>query len=131
MLDPRMAEEPELMLPGNIPEEVFDILFIESHALLNSVDGSNVIHLALDELTNIVVDILRIYDLYDLYKDNVGGLLVMYASWIILESLRRSEEIDMKACSFEMLFNNEVLMQALSTHHEAFEKTIQTINVKS
>ena len=131
MLDPRMAEEPELMLPGNIPEEVFDILFIESHALLNSVDSSNVIHLALDELTNIVVDILRMYDLYDLYKDNVGALLVMYASWIILESLRRAEEIDMEACSFDMLFNNEALMQALETHHEAFEKTIQTIHLKS
>lgn len=127
MLDPQMEHKPELMLPCNIPEELFDILFVQSHALLNSIQSESISSLVVNELTNMVVDILRVYDLYELYKDNLAGLIVMYASWIILESLRRSESIDEDPVSFEHLFDNDKLMLVIEKHKEAFEKTIQTI----
>ena len=127
MLDQRMENEPELMLPSNIPEELFDRLFLESHALLNSVDKTKMEQLDVNLLTNIVSDILRVYDIYELYKDNIAALVVMYASWIILESLKREEKIDFPSCSFDTIFDNDLLMETLETHHLAFEKHIQTV----
>jgi len=127
MIDPRMEEEPELMLPCNIPEDLFDMLFIESHALLNSVDASKEVHIEVNLLTNIVSDILRVYDIYELYKDNIAALVVMYASWIILESLRREETIEFESCSFDTIFDNDRLMESLEQHHAAFEKHIQNV----
>jgi hypothetical protein len=129
MLDPNMENEPELMLPCNIPEDMFDILFVQSHALLNSIESKDVQSLVVDELTNLVSDILRIYDIYDLYKDNMAALVVMYASWIILESLQRSGEIDEESTDFNMLFDNDTLMASMQKHQKLFEKTIQTIIV--
>ena len=127
MLDQRMENEPELMLPSNIPEELFDMLFLESHALLNSVDKTKMDQLDVNLLTNIVSDILRVYDIYELYKDNIAALVVMYASWIILESLKREETIDFPSCSFDTIFDNDLLMETLETNHLAFEKHIQTV----
>lgn len=128
MLDPNMENSPELMLPGNIPEDLFDKLFLESHALLNNVDGENVSELKVELLTNIVSDILRVYDIYELYKDNIAALVVIYASWIILESLRREETITFPSCSFDTIFDNDCLMETLQTHHVAFTKHIQNID---
>ena len=129
MLDPKMENKPELMLPSNIPEDLFDMLFIESHTLLNSVNTTKVgeLELELNLLTNIVSDILRVYDIYELYKDNIAALVVMYASWIILESLKREDTIDFPSCNFDTIFDNDLLMQTLETHHTAFEKHIQTV----
>lgn len=127
MLDPRMENEPELMLPGNIPEDLFDLLFLESHTLLNSVDKTKVGAVNVDLLTNIVSDILRVYDIYELYKDNISALVVMYATWVILESLKREETIEFPSCSFETIFDNDLLMQTLERHHVAFEKHIQSL----
>ena len=127
MLDSRIEENPELMLPGNIPEDMFDLLFVQSHALLNSVDKESVGHLNLEILTNIVSDILRVYDIYELYKDNIGGLIVMYASWVILESLKREELIDFESCSFDNIFDNEVLMRIIENNQDAFEKHLKNV----
>ena len=127
MLDPNMENEPELMLPCNIPEELFDILFVQSHAILNSIETTEVQSLVVNELANIVSDILRIYDIYDIYKDNLAALIVMYASWIILESLQRSGEIEKESADFNMLFDNDALMLSIEKHQKLFEKTIQTI----
>ena len=129
MLDPNMDNEPELLLPSNIPEDMFDVLFVESHALLNAMNKDVSTSLIVDDLTNNVSDILRIYNIYDLYKDNLAGLVVMYASWIILESLRRSQEIDTDPVDFEKLFDNDTLMIAIEKHQIFFEKTIKTIIV--
>ena len=127
MLDSRIEENPELMLPGNIPEDMFDLLFVQSHALLNSVDKERVGHLNIEMLTNIVSDILRVYDIYELYKDNIGGLIVMYASWVILESLKREELIDFESCSFDNIFDNEVLMRIIESNQDAFEKHLKNV----
>jgi len=127
MIDPRMEDEPELMLPCNIPEDIFDMLFLESHTLLNSVDSTKPQNIHVETLTNIVSDILRVYDIYELYKDNIAALVIMYASWVILESLKREELIDFPDCSFDTIFDNDKLMQILEVHHTAFEKHIQTV----
>lgn len=127
MLDPRMENEPELMLPGNIPEDLFDIFFLESHALLNNIDATNIKEVNVDLLTNTVSDILRVYDIYELYKDNIGALVIIYASWIILESLKREEVIDFPSCTFDTIFDNDCLMETLKEHHAAFQKHIQTV----
>ncbi len=127
MVDPRMEKEPDLMLPANLPEDIFDLIFIQSHTLLNAIGSDHVSTLDVDIITNIVSDILRIYDIYDIYKDNLASLVVMYASWVILESLDREGRIRLQKCTFETLFDNDLLMQALQEHHKAFENTIKDI----
>lgn len=124
MLDVRFEENPQLMLPQSLPEDIFDIIFVEAHLLLNAVGTSDMAHLRVEFLTNIVSDVLRMHDIYDLYKEHLAGLVVMYGSWVILESLSRAKTIFYKPPTFEMLFDNEVLSKELLKHQEFFKRSI-------
>ena len=124
MIDSRFEKDPALMLPSNLPEDIFDPIFVQSHALLHSVGAQGLEHLDVSMLTNIVADILRIYDIYDLYKDNLAGLVVMYASWVVLESLARENSIVYQESSFETLFDNDRLAAEILAHDEAFRRSI-------
>ncbi len=126
MIDARFEQHPEYMLPAYVPEDIFDQIFLESHDLLNAIGEKEQYQLDVASITNIVSDILRIYDIYELYKENLAGLVVMYASWVILESLSREGRISYKKADFEMLFDNEALQEELVAHQEAFRHAIGT-----
>ena len=59
-----------------------------------------------------------------MYKNNISGLVVMYASWIVLESIKREDSISFKSVGFDKLFDNEVLTVQLMLHNEAFQRKI-------
>ena len=125
MVDSRFEEKPELMMPANIPEDIFDIIYLQSFSLIHAMAGhQDVKGLEIGFISNIVSDILRMHDIYDMYKENISGLVVMYASWIILEALRRDKTIEMTPVGFDTLFDNELLTQKLMTHNEAFQRKI-------
>lgn len=126
MIDDRFEQHPELMLPKNLPEDLFDEIFLQSHDLLNAIGAVGEYQLDVVSLTNIVSDILRIYDIYELYKENIAGLVVMYASWVILESLKREGRIDYEEADFEVLFDNEALQEVIVANQEAFRHAIGT-----
>ena len=124
-------KEPEKMLPANMPEDVFDIVYVQSLDLLHAMsDTQQAQALNVDIITNIVADILRLHDIYDLYKDNLTGLVVIYASWVVLESLRREGVIDLKSVGFEDLSDNEILKDKLIQYSEAFQKKLSTEKIK-
>ena len=126
MVDTRFEQHPEYMLPALIPEDIFDQIFLEAHDLLNAIGTQQPYELEVVTITNIVSDILRIYDMYELYKDHLAGLVLIYASWVILESLHREGRISYRQPDFKMLFDNEVLQKELVAHQEAFRHAIGT-----
>lgn len=131
MIDDRFQEHPELMLPSNIPEDIFDTIYLQAYVLIHSMAGEERLDgFDIDFITNIVSDILRIHDIYDMYKENISGLVVMYASWIILESLKRENRIQYKEVTFDKLFDNELLSAQLMLHNEAFHKKISSEVIK-
>ncbi|MDH5465303.1 MAG: hypothetical protein OEW60_06700 [Thiovulaceae bacterium] len=126
MIDPRFEAEPSLMLPTNLPEDLFDVIFVESLALLNAMGEGTAKDLQVQVVTNIVSDILRVFDIYDMYKENLSGLVLIYATWTILESLQRENQINYDPPTFETLFDNELLSKQLIVHHDAFKRKISS-----
>ena len=126
MIDPRFETEPLLMLPTNLPEDLFDVVFVESLALLNAMGEGTAKDLQVQVVTNIVSDILRVFDIYDMYKENLSGLVLIYATWTILESLQRENQISYDPPTFETLFDNELLSKQLIVHHDAFKRKISS-----
>ena len=126
MIDPRFEAEPSLMLPTNLPEDLFDVIFVESLALLNAMGEGTAKDLQVQVVTNIVSDILRVFDIYDMYKENLSGLVLIYATWTILESLQRENQINYDSPTFETLFDNELLSKQLIVHHDAFKRKISS-----
>lgn len=126
------ARNPNSMLPSKMPEDIFDIVYVQSLDLLHAMSQEAKPHaLNIDIITNIVADILRMHDIYDLYKENLTGLVVIYASWIVLESLKREKTVTFEDVGFDELFDNEKLKDMLIKHSHAFQKKLSTEIIKS
>ena len=126
MIDSRFEGQPSLMLPTELPEDIFDVVFVESLSLLNAMGDGTAKNLQLQVVTNIVSDILRVFDIFDMYKENLSGLVLIYATWTVLESLQRENLITYEPPTFETLFDNELLSAQLVIHHDAFKRKISS-----
>ncbi|KIM10541.1 MAG: hypothetical protein KU37_09555 [Sulfuricurvum sp. PC08-66] len=121
----RFEHDPMLMLPSHLPEDIFDVVYLQSLALLHAMgEQASTEDLDVDFLVNIVANILRMHDIYDMYRDDLSGLVVVYASWVILESLRREGAITFVEIGFDKLFDNDLLKDMLIVHAHAFQKKL-------